>query len=363
MQSSSVPKRLPIPFANSGDKQNIPDTSQVGIVDGRASYPDGFPALTRTPISAGGVPPFGTDMNGILFEISSTARWSAAGGTYKFDSSFSTAIGGYPKGAILGNSGGDGLWINLIENNTSNPDAAGPGWDNPLRGRLLKTSIYTKISGQQYASVNGGTPTATGSTVFIASPLTKAIEVECQAGGSGGGGAQANGTMCSVAGGGGGGTYARGRFTTWDASLAVTVGAGGAGGAAGNNNGSTGGVSSVGSLVVCNPGFTGAGGSPAPTPFFNGGTAYSQSPSGANLYAIRGGGGGYGTALSSQNAASGVGGSSHFGAGAPPATNGTGVNAVNYGTGGSGGSLYSASILSVAGGDGAPGIVIIYEYS
>ncbi|HDG0630526.1 TPA: hypothetical protein PFA69_004669, partial [Serratia marcescens] len=185
MQSSSVPKKLSIPFASSGDKQNIPDASQVGIADGRASYQDGFPSLTRTPISAGGIPPFGTDINGVLFDISSAARWSAAGANYKYDASFSTAIGGYPKGAILSNASVDGLWVNLIENNTTNPDASGAGWDNPLRGRLLKTSIYTNISGQQYVSVNGGTPTATGATVFVASPLTKAIEIECQAGGSG----------------------------------------------------------------------------------------------------------------------------------------------------------------------------------
>ncbi|MFV8908097.1 hypothetical protein ABQ333_22970 [Serratia fonticola] len=128
MQYSSFPKKLSIPFANSGDKQNIPNNSQIGIDDGRASYDDGFPPLTRTPLSAGGKPPYGTDMNGVLFDITGSARWSAAGASYKYDSTFSSAIGGYPKSSILLNSTLNGTWLNTIENNQNNPEESLSGW-------------------------------------------------------------------------------------------------------------------------------------------------------------------------------------------------------------------------------------------
>lgn len=364
MQSSSVPKKLALPFAVNGEKQNIPEESQIPIDGGRASYSDGFPPLTRTPVSAGGVPPFGTDFNGVLNDITNAIRWSNAGMGYSFDSVFAGKIGGYPKGSVLLNSSKDGLWINTSENNITNPDSSGGlGWSNPLSGRLLRTSVYTLVSGVQLVSINGGSATTTGSSLFTALPLTRAIEIECQGGGSGGGGVLANGSQPAVAGGGGAGGYAKGWFTSGFSMLSVTVGSGGVGGPAGNNYGGVGGASSAGTIIASPAGFTGPGGSPQATPFFNGGTAFSQAPTGGNIVAIRGGGGGYGTALGNSNVSSGNGGDSFFGSGSPPATNGPGINAANYGAGGSGGALYAASITSVGGGSGAPGIVIIREYA
>lgn len=127
--SSGLPTRTPTPFANSGAKNTIPVASQISVTPGAASYTDGFPPLTRTPIAAGGVPPFGVDFNGILNAITTAVRWSNAGGQYPYDSTFSTAVGGYPKGAILARSGFDGFWVSTAENNTTNPDAAGAGWN------------------------------------------------------------------------------------------------------------------------------------------------------------------------------------------------------------------------------------------
>ncbi|WP_447887713.1 glycine-rich domain-containing protein [Serratia fonticola] len=361
MQSSSSPKKIPTPFASEGDKREIPITTNP--IPGAASYTDGFPPLTRLALSAGGVPPSGFDFNGVFNDITNAIRWLNAGSGYSFDSEFSSSIGGYPKGAILLNSAKTGFWMSSVENNTANPDSGGAGWSNPIAGRLLRTSVYTVISGSQFVSVNGGAITTTGASSFAALSLTKSVEIECQAGGSGGGGVQANGSQPATAGGGGAGAYARALLTSGFSSLSVTVGSGGNGGAPGNNYGSVGGVSSVGSVVACPAGFAGPGGTPQATPFFNGGTAFSQAPTGATVYAVRGGGGGYGTALGNSNVSSGIGGSSNFGEGSPPATNGPGINAVNYGSGGSGAALYAASITSVGGGNGAPGIVIIREYA
>lgn len=131
MQTSSLPKLLPVPFADGGVKQNIPNASQIGITAGRASYTDGFPPLTRTPLAAGGVPPFGTDFNGVLNDITAAVRWEQAGGGYPYSSTFGAAISGYPKGAKIPNSNLDGFWLNTVENNQNNPevtDASLTGW-------------------------------------------------------------------------------------------------------------------------------------------------------------------------------------------------------------------------------------------
>lgn len=123
MQASNIPSKVPLPFANSGTKNTIPTASQIGITPGAASLTDGFPPLTFTPLASGGVPPAGADFNGILNLITAVQQWQSAGGNFKYDSAFSTSVGGYPKGAVLVNSTNDGMWFNLADNNTTNPDA------------------------------------------------------------------------------------------------------------------------------------------------------------------------------------------------------------------------------------------------
>jgi len=133
MQLTNTPGKLVLPFANAGAKNTIPTASQIGITAGAASLTDGFPPLTRTPIAAGGVPPSGLDMNGILFKLSAILRWANAGGGYAYDAAFATDpnVGGYPKGARIMRSDGLGYWFNTVENNTTDPEAAGAaaaGW-------------------------------------------------------------------------------------------------------------------------------------------------------------------------------------------------------------------------------------------
>ena len=125
MQLTNTPGKLVLPFANAGAKNTIPTASQIGITAGAASLVDGFPPLTRTPIAAGGVPPSGLDMNGILYELSAILRWANAGGGYVYDSTFANDanVGGYPKGARIMRSDGLGYWFNTVENNTTDPEA------------------------------------------------------------------------------------------------------------------------------------------------------------------------------------------------------------------------------------------------
>lgn len=123
MKATNIPSRVPLPFANSGAKNSIPTASQIGITPGAASLTDGFPPLTRTPLSAGGVPPNGKDFNGIFNIVTAVQQWQSAGGFFTFDSTFSTSVNGYPKGAVLANTAGTGLWLSLVDDNTVDPDA------------------------------------------------------------------------------------------------------------------------------------------------------------------------------------------------------------------------------------------------
>ncbi|MBZ6385161.1 hypothetical protein [Pantoea piersonii] len=174
MQTSSQPKLLPIPFADSGSKQSIPNTSQIGITAGRASYPDGFPPLTRTPLAAGGVPPFGVDFNGVLNDVTAAIRWEQAGAGYPFDSAFSSAINGYPKGAVIPNSTGDGYWLNTIDGNTNNPEVttgALTGW--------VPTENYgvTSIAGLSSSSITLTSLQASKDRIKLSGTLTTNINV------------------------------------------------------------------------------------------------------------------------------------------------------------------------------------------
>lgn len=129
MLASSIPSKIQLPFANSGTKTTIPVSSQIGITPGAASYTDGFPPLTMTPVASGGVPPYGADFNGVLNAITAVQQWQSAGGVFKYDSAFATAIGGYPAGSVLESTDGVTQWISLIDNNSANPDGATPtGW-------------------------------------------------------------------------------------------------------------------------------------------------------------------------------------------------------------------------------------------
>lgn len=118
MQSSNKPKNLTMPFAAGGAFNSIPNESQVGISPGKASFTDGFPPATRTPRAAGGVPPDGLDMNGILHDISAGLMYSQAYGAQPWDSNFATATG-YPKDAIVNYNGL--LYRSLIEDNKAAP--------------------------------------------------------------------------------------------------------------------------------------------------------------------------------------------------------------------------------------------------
>lgn len=172
MNFSGAPGFTPIPFAQAGSRNVIPETATGAA----ASYTDGFPPETFLPIGSGGTPPDGKDFNGIFYAMGLIQQYAQAGGTYQYNSTFSTAIAGYPKGAMLQRADGQGYWLNLTDGNTTNPDTGGSGW-SAVRANLGTSSI-AMVTGTNTPALNvlaAGTLVLTGSLASAATlrlPLT-----------------------------------------------------------------------------------------------------------------------------------------------------------------------------------------------
>ena len=128
MQQSNIPTRIVTAFATNAGPY-VPIIPETTATEGRASWSVGFPSINFVDKSLGGIPPDGTDMNGVLQAVSAWSRWGAAGGPIPFDGTYSTAVGGYPKNSLLtaltvnGATAVNGFWRSLVENNTVNPDS------------------------------------------------------------------------------------------------------------------------------------------------------------------------------------------------------------------------------------------------
>jgi len=163
------PTNLLRPFAESagaGYKRTVPDASQISITPGAASYTDGFPPLNFLDPSAGGVPPSGQDMNGVLNALSSHTAFQGEGGQYRFDAALSTAIGGYPVGVVLQSDDGLSSYVNVSAGNTTNfnssPSSIGTSW-LPYAGTKKRMIVQQ----QQANGVGAGDSIAGGVTVTL----------------------------------------------------------------------------------------------------------------------------------------------------------------------------------------------------
>ncbi|WP_321945837.1 hypothetical protein [Paraburkholderia sp. J10-1] len=149
MQANQTPAFMPVPFALNGQRNDIPEASQISVTKGAASLNDGFPPLTMTSPLQGGIPPFGKDMNGVLYLFAQTLRWVQAGGSFVYDAAFANdpAVGGYPKGAVLLNAALSGFWINTVDNNATDPDATDANDPNAAQGWLPLNADWNATGG------------------------------------------------------------------------------------------------------------------------------------------------------------------------------------------------------------------------
>lgn len=129
-----------------GKTSPFPEATQIGVTNGAASLNDGFPPLTMTDPAAGGTPPFGVDMNGILYLLSAWIAYLAAGQGPGYDATLQTAMAGYAVGARIQQAANPAaLWINIVAGNTTDPDTGGAGWvsSTPLNETMTLASGTT----------------------------------------------------------------------------------------------------------------------------------------------------------------------------------------------------------------------------
>ena len=135
MQTLTQPTLLLKPFAESGDKNTIPETNTDTSNPQLADLTSGFPAITSDSPDQGGLPPERKDFNGLGYLTTTYDFFYQAGGTYTWNDTIATAIGGYPLGARLWYTDGNGN-TNILRstkgNNTDNftttPSYIGTSW-------------------------------------------------------------------------------------------------------------------------------------------------------------------------------------------------------------------------------------------
>lgn len=123
-----MPKLLKTPFAADAAEGYRTDIQEsTGVAPNSATYQIGFPPNTMQSIAAGGMPPKGSDLNGVLYDVTDNLVFLTQGGGYGFDATYATAIGGYPLNARLRLNDGTEA-ISTIANNTNDPNVNLNGW-------------------------------------------------------------------------------------------------------------------------------------------------------------------------------------------------------------------------------------------
>lgn len=144
---------IPRIWASGGQTQSpIPEQS-TGT--NRASYQDGFPSVTSTPIADGGIPPNRLDFNGMGTIFTAYAYAMQQGQYTTFDSSVSSKIGGYPLGAVLwyvDNGVPKYLVQSLVANNTTSDLTDTTKWQ-PLTLNPMGMAMLGTLSNQSSAQV------------------------------------------------------------------------------------------------------------------------------------------------------------------------------------------------------------------
>lgn len=143
------PTLIPMPFAQNGNKNTIPENGTEG--KGDASFSLGFPQITETPLSIGGLPPSRKDFNGIFNLLSMFAFFGQSGGKF----SWSNKLNYMPPAVIYHNGV---LWWCVKENGTDTA-VKEPGTDNAYWVTLVE---YLHQNAKTLGlKVGGGVPIGT----------------------------------------------------------------------------------------------------------------------------------------------------------------------------------------------------------
>lgn len=151
MQTLTQPTLLLKPFAEEGDKNTIPVTNSDATNPQLADLTNGFPEITSLDPDDGGIPAERKDFNGLGYLTTTYDYFYQAGGTFTYNATIADAIGGYPLGARLWYSDGNGNgWIlrstkgNNKDNFVSNPTSyIGTSW---VKDTLTTSEMDSRIS-------------------------------------------------------------------------------------------------------------------------------------------------------------------------------------------------------------------------
>lgn len=143
------PTLIPMPFAQNGNKNTIPENGTEG--KGDASFALGFPQITETPLSIGGLPPSRKDFNGIFNLLSMFAFFGQSGGKFAWSNKLN-----YAPPAVIYHNGV--LWWCVKENGTDTV-VKEPGTDNAYWVTLVE---YLHQNAKTLGlKVGGGVPIGT----------------------------------------------------------------------------------------------------------------------------------------------------------------------------------------------------------
>jgi hypothetical protein len=141
MSGQPLPTKLVEPFAKNapvgsvagGKTVPFPVPSQIPLGQpGEASLDDGFTVLNMTPLTSGGLPMSGPNLNGILYLYGTlVAAVSAGQAFYPFDATYAATLpgAGYAVGAILcGVANPLALYMNTLDGNATDPEVDATHW-------------------------------------------------------------------------------------------------------------------------------------------------------------------------------------------------------------------------------------------
>lgn len=101
MQNLTQPTLLLKPFAVDGDRNVLPDENEDVTNPQLADLTNGFPPITGLKPADGGLPPERRDMNALGYLTTLYDYFYQVGGTFGWNDTVVSAIGGYPQGARL----------------------------------------------------------------------------------------------------------------------------------------------------------------------------------------------------------------------------------------------------------------------
>lgn len=148
---------LDAPFADSGNKQVIPETASEA---GRASLAEGFPVVTQLPLEQGGIAPNRLDFNGILYMLSAVAFWQQSGGQWTWNNrlNYKEPCVAYYDGKLWwclkscgpqsgngiktpGAAGSEDYWQNLADMLSKSSSESSSSSDNPVGAVIMYHGI------------------------------------------------------------------------------------------------------------------------------------------------------------------------------------------------------------------------------